>query len=71
MFPFEGIILHTSNNINSPAEHLQALLKLLSMFKLRFWHDDIIAQENVSDAVVIMCINCGKTIGCLLDNKKT
>ena len=39
------------------------------MFKIRIWYDDNIVNEDVPYYVVIICINCGKTIGCELDNQ--
>ena len=68
-FLYQSIILNTSNCINRPDEHFQSLLKVLLMFKIRIWYYDAIVQENVPDAVGIICINCGKTIGCLLYNQ--
>ena len=68
-FNFQGIVLHPENNINSLDEHFQLLLKVLSVFKLIIWYDGRIVQNNIPDADVIMCINCGKTIGCTLDNQ--
>ena len=63
-------MLHTPNNINNPAEHFQLLLNVFSIFNIRIWYDDTIVTENVPDNVWIMCLNCGKTIGCLLHLKK-
>ena len=34
-FPIQGIMVHKSDDIKIPAEHLQSLLKVLSMFKIR------------------------------------
>ena len=39
------------------------------MFKIRIWYDEIIGHEDVSEAFGIMCIDCGKNIGCSLDNQ--
>ena len=36
--PFQSIMLHTDNYIKSPSEHLQSLLKLFQMFKIRIWY---------------------------------
>ena len=68
-FPLQGIMLHTENNINIPEQNLQSLLNLFSMFKFRIWYDETIVKENSPNDVGILCINCGKTIVCLLDNK--
>ena len=65
-FHFQGVVLHTANNINGPAEHLQLLLKLLSMLKLIIWFYKTIAQDNVPGYVGIMYINCYQAIGGLL-----
>ena len=35
-FPFQGIMLHTENNMKVPDEHLYSLLKLLSISKSLF-----------------------------------
>ena len=68
-FPFQGIMLHTENNINSPDDNLKSLLKVFSIFKLIIWYDKTIVQENVPYYVGILCTNFGKTIGCLLENQ--
>ena len=68
-FPFRTIMLHTENYINSPEEHFQSLFKLFSMFKLMIWYYETISTKLFPDHVGIMCINCGKTIGCLLYNQ--
>ena len=68
-FPFKVIMFHTSNHMNSPVEHLQSLLKLLSMLKIGILYDEAIVAKKFPDDVGIMYINCGKTIGYLLDNQ--
>ena len=62
--PFQGIILHAADNIERPSEHLKLLLKLFAMFKIRIIYDNTIGNEDVPEAVGIMCINCGNNIGC-------
>ena len=62
-------MLHASDKIRSPAEHLKSLLKLFPMFKTRIWYDESIGNEDIPEAVGIMRINCGKSIGCSLDNQ--
>ena len=69
-FPFQGIMFHAANNIECQAEHFRYLLKLFSMFKIRIIYDETIDNEDVPEAVGIMFFNCGKNIGCLLDNQK-
>ena len=32
-------------------------------------YDDIIDNKDVPEAIGIMCIKCGKSTGCLLDNQ--
>ena len=39
------------------------------MFKIRIWYDDTIAAKNSPEAVGIKYINCGKHIGCSLENQ--
>ena len=39
------------------------------MFKIRVLYDDTTVQENIPCTVVIMYIDCGKTIGYYLDNQ--
>ena len=39
------------------------------MFKISIIYDDTIDDEDVPEAVGIMCIDCGKSIGCSLDNQ--
>ena len=63
-FPFEGIILHTEDNIECPAEHLKQLLKVFSMFKIKIIYDETIDIKDVSEFIGIIYINCGKSIGC-------
>ena len=41
------------------------------MFKINIWYDYTIVTNNVPYSVGIKCINCGKTICCLLKNKIT
>ena len=55
--------------IKGPVESLQYFLKVFPLFKIRLWYDKIIVQKQVPYYVVIMCINCGKNIGCSLDNQ--
>ena len=61
--------MHTKINMNIPADILQYLLKILSMFKIRLWYDDSIVHEDAPDADRIMYINCGKTVGFSLENQ--
>ena len=68
-FPFQGIMLHATDNIECPSEHLKVLLKLFSIFKIKILYDETIDNEDVPEAVRIMYINCRRIIGCLLDNK--
>ena len=63
-------MLHTSDNIECPEEHLKSLLKVFSMFKISIIYDDTIDDEDVPEAVGITYINCGKIIGSFLDNQK-
>ena len=69
-FPFRVIMLHAADNIECPPEHLKLLLQLFSMFKIKIIYDKTIDNEDVPEGVGIMCINCGKVIVFLLDNKK-
>ena len=55
--------------MTGPAEILHSSLKLFSMFKIRICYDSINVQKNVPDAMVIICINCGKTGSCTLNSK--
>ena len=64
-------MFHTADNINHPEEHLQSLLKLFSMFKIRILYNDTIGLEYVPEYVGIMHSNCGKIISCSLDNQHT
>ena len=68
-FTFQSIVLHTANIINSPEDHLKSLLKVFSMFMIRIWYDETMYNKNYPYAIGIKCINFGKTIVCLLDNK--
>ena len=68
-FPYRIIMLHTARRINSTAEHFQLLLKVFSMLKIRIWYDESIVQDYFPYTVVIMCINCSKTIGGELYNQ--
>ena len=69
-FPFRGIMLHAEDNIECTEEHLKSLLKVFSLFNIRIAYNQIIDNEDVSEAVGIMCINCGEIIGCQLHNQK-
>ena len=40
------------------------------MLNICIWYDETIVTKIVPYAVRILCINCGKYIGCLLDNQK-
>ena len=59
-FTFQGIILHAADNIDCTEEHLKWLLKVFLVFKTIIIYDDTIDDEDISDAVEIMCINCEK-----------
>ena len=63
-------MLHAADNIECPEEHLKSLLKVFLMFKINIIYDETIDNEDVPEDVVIMCINCGKSVGCLLCNQK-
>ena len=67
---YPNIMLHTVDNIKIPEDNLQSLLKLFSIFNIRIWYYESIFHEDVLDSVGIICINCGKTVGCLLYNQK-
>ena len=62
-------MLYKSDNIEYPAENFKYLLKVLSMFKISIIYDETIYNKDIQKAVGIMCINCGKSIGCSLDNQ--
>ena len=62
-------MLHAADNIECPEEHLKLLLKVFSMFNIKIIYHETIDKKDVPEAVGIMCINCGKLIGCLLDNQ--
>ena len=63
-------MLHAEDNIECPADHLKYLLKVFSIFKIKIIYDENIDNEDVPEAVGIMYINYGKSIGCSLDNQK-
>ena len=46
------------------------LLKVFSMFNIKIIYDETIYDKDVTEAVGIMCISFGKSIGCFLDNPK-
>ena len=62
-------MLHAADNIEFPEEHLKLLLKGFSVFNINIIYDETIDNEYFPEAVGIMCINCGKFIGCSLDNQ--
>ena len=39
------------------------------MSNINIWYDETIVARIVLDDVEIICINCVKTIGCLLENE--
>ena len=45
--PFQGIMLHTADNIECPEEHLKFLLKVLSILKISIIHNDTIDYKYV------------------------
>ena len=55
-------MLHTEDKIKFPADNLQSLLKLFSMFKIGIWCDETIGNEDVIEAIGTMCINCGEIL---------
>ena len=55
-------MLHAADNNKGLEDHLQTLLKLFYMFKIRIWYDERIVYEVVPYAVGIMCINCVKLL---------
>ena len=63
-FNFQGIMLYAADNVEFPVERLKPFLKIFSMFKINILYDEIIDNEDVPEAVGIICINCGKIIGC-------
>ena len=70
-FLLRGIMLHAADNIECPEDHLKLLLKVFSMFKIMVIYDETIYiyNKDVPESVGIMCINCGKIIGCSLYNQ--
>ena len=58
-FHFKIIMLHISDKIKSPAEHLKLFLKLFLMSKIRIWYDGSIGYKYVPEAVGIMRISSG------------
>ena len=46
-FPFQGIVLNAANNIKSPEEHFQSLLKVFTMFNIRIWYDESIVHKSI------------------------
>ena len=62
--------MHAADRIEYPADNLKLLLKVFSMFKITIMYDETIDNEDDPEAVEIMCIHCGKFIGCLLENQK-
>ena len=70
MVTFHDVMLYAADIIESAEEHLKFLLKLLSILYIIIIYDYTIANEDVPEAVGIMCINRGNIISCFLDNKK-
>ena len=62
-------MLYIEDNMNIPADILQYLLKVFSMFKMRIWYNKYTVHKNIQDVLGIMCANCDKIIGCSSDNK--
>ena len=46
-FPFQGIMLNATDNIECPAEHLKLLLNVLSMLNINIIYDENIGNEDV------------------------
>ena len=51
-------MLHATDNIECPSEHLKLLLKLFSIFNIMIIYDETIDRGDAPKAVGIMCINC-------------
>ena len=68
-FPSKVIMMHAADNIECPAEHLNFLLKVFSMNRIKIIYDETINNKDDPEAVGIMSINYGKSIGCSLDNQ--
>ena len=55
-------MMNLEKTMKEPFKILQQFLKFFSVFNISIWYDNIIIQEQVPDDVVIMCVNCGKTV---------
>ena len=68
-FLFQGILLHTEDNIDCPVDNLKSFSKVFSMLKIRIIYDETIDSEDIPEAAEIIYINCVKSIGFSLDNQ--
>ena len=47
------------------------MLKVFSMFQMRFWYDNEHSDQNIVEIIAIRCSNCGKEIGLSMKNMST
>ena len=61
------ITYRTDNDITL----LPSMLKMLSMFQMRYKYDNERDDENYVKIITIRCSNCGKQTGLSMDNMNT
>ena len=59
-FTFLTSIDHTANILDLNKWPIASLLKVSTMFQLHLFYDQHNKEENVVDAIDIICINCNK-----------
>ena len=70
-FPFINIMDYTADNIENEITLLPLLLKMFSMFQIRFWYDKEHDDQNNVENIAIIFINCGKETGLSMKNMNT
>ena len=61
--PFLTIIEHTANILEPNKGLISSLLNVFAMFQLHLFYDKHNEEDNLVDAIAIICINCNKDTG--------
>ena len=69
--PFLNIMEYTAYRIENEITLLPSLLKMFSMFQIRFWYNKGHDDQNRVKSIAIRCIYCGKQTGLSMDNMNT
>ena len=67
-FLFLNIMKYTADKIENEITLLPSLLKMFSMFHMRFWYDNKHDDKTNVKIIAIGCINCEKETGLSMKN---